>query len=441
MKILQRYILREHVGPFLFAFLTITFLLVIDFVPKIIDRVIDKNIDVWVVLELVGLNLAWMLALSVPMSVLVATLMAFGRLGSDFEITAIKTSGINLLHILVPLLCAAGIITFGMIQFSDKVLPDWNKKARTLLGDIQSMRPTLVFQSGIFITDIPGYLVLIDKIDHATSYVQGVRISETRDPQHPRLIVAKDGYLKMTDDGRNMQFTLFDGELHTMDVQDPQNYRKLDFKNQVINVSDATDQLVRTESEYRTDREMGIDQMTEHVNNAAQATQPLRERIDTYVREKFNYLFGDTFVYNLRDSADDTRAINLIKTDATVLVRHVERGKAQIDAQARIMDKYNLEIQKKYSIPAASFAFILIGAPLGIMTRRGGMGAAVAIAIGMFIVYWAFLIGGENLADRGMVSPFWAMWAANILMGLIGIYLNFKVVSEKPLFSWFRRMD
>ena len=173
MKILTRYILREHIGPFFFAFFTITFLLVIDFVPKIIDRVIDKDIDLMIVLELVGMNLAWMLALSVPMSVLVATLMAFGRLGSDFEITAIKASGINLLHVLIPLMVAASIITLGMIGFHDKVLPDLNKKARTLLGDIQSMRPTLVFQSGIFITDIPGYLVLIDRIDHATSYVEG----------------------------------------------------------------------------------------------------------------------------------------------------------------------------------------------------------------------------------------------------------------------------
>jgi lipopolysaccharide export system permease protein len=440
MKILARYILREHIGPFFFAFLTITFLLVIDFVPKIIDRVIDKNIDVWVVLELLALNLAWMLALSVPMSVLVATLMAFGRLGSDFEVTAIKASGINLLHIIIPLLVAAGVVTAGMIQFNDKVLPDWNKKARTLLGDIQSMRPTLVFASGIFITDIPGYLVLIDKIDHATSYVQGVRISETKDPNHPRLIVAKDGFLEMTDNGRNMRFTLHDGELHTMDLQDPKNYRKLDFKNQVINVSDATDQLVRTESDYRTDREMDINQMTQQVDRATAATEPLRERIDNYLQDKFQYLYGDTFAYNLQDTASVRRALSLVKSDASVMVRHVERSDAQIDAQKRIMDRYNLEIQKKYSIPAASFAFILIGVPLGIMTRRGGMGAAIAIAIGLFVVYWAFLIGGEDLADRGIVSPFWAMWSANILMGIIGLYLIYVVVTEKPIFSWFRRI-
>ncbi len=441
MKILTRYILREHIAPFFFAFFTITFLLVIDFVPKIIDRVIDKDINLMVVLELVGLNLAWMLALSVPMSVLVATLMAFGRLGGDFEVTAIKASGINLLHVLMPLMVAASILTVGMIEFHDKVLPDLNKKARTLLGDIQSMRPTMIFQSGIFITDIPGYLVLIDKIDHATSYVQGVRISETKDPNHPRLIVAKDGYLTMTDGGRNMRFSLNDGELHTLDLTNPDNYRKLDFKNQIINVSGTGSELVRTESEFRTDREMNIEQMSSQVHQAVNSAKPLRDRINEYLQTKYSYLFSDSFKFNPTDSMDDRKALGLVRSDASVMVRHVERNRQQIEAQRRIMDKYNIEIQKKYSIPAASLAFVLIGAPLGIMSRRGGMGMAIAIAIVLFMIYWAFLIGGEDMADRGIITPFVAMWSANILMACVGLYLNFIVVSERPIFGWFRRKD
>lgn len=107
MRILERYILREHIAPFFFAFFTVTFLLVIDYVPKIIEQVIDKDLEASVVLELVGLNLAWMLALSVPMSVLVATLMAFGRLSSDFEIIAIKANGVNLIHVIAPLACGS----------------------------------------------------------------------------------------------------------------------------------------------------------------------------------------------------------------------------------------------------------------------------------------------------------------------------------------------
>jgi lipopolysaccharide export system permease protein len=440
MKILQRYILKEHLPPFFFAFFTITFLLIIDYVPKIIDHVIDKNLSIGVVLELIGLNLAWMLALSVPMSVLVATLMAFGRLTSDFEITAIKGSGVNLLNILVPLLLAGSLLTAGMIEFNDKILPDLNKRARILWGDISVMRPTLIFKSGIFVTDIPGYLVLIDRIDHTTSRVEGVRITDTRVASKPRLIVAEYGYLHMTDNGKNMQFTLYNGEFHSMDLDNPDNYRKMNFENQVINISGTGSELVRTDSDYRTDREMPIDQMQQRVDESRKSIEPLSQRNQTSLRDKFTYLFADTFKYNAKDTIGDSTALYLVKSDAQVLARVVERNNEQIDAKTKVMAKFQIEIYKKYSIPAASLAFILIGAPLGILSRKGGMGIAISISILLFVIYWAFLIGGEDLADRGLVSPFWAMWAANILLGIIGIYLLFIVVTERPIFAFFRRI-
>jgi lipopolysaccharide export system permease protein len=439
MKKLQRYVLWEHVPPFIFSFLIITFLLIIDYVPKIIDHVIDKNLSIWVVLELIGLNLAWMLALSVPMSVLVATLMAFGRLTSDFEISAVKSSGVNLLHILTPVLVAGGVIMVGMIAFNDKVLPDLNKRARTLWGDISAMRPTLVFKSGIFVTDIPGYLVLIDHIDHATSRVEGVRITDTRVGTKPRIVVAEFGYLKMTDNGKNMQFTLHHGELHSLDLENPDNYRKLDFDTQVININGTGSELVRTDSDYRTDREKRIAEMKKDVKDSFEAIAPLAGKIDTILREKFDYLYADSFVYNQVARLTDSAAYSMVRTDATILMRMIERNKQQIEAKDRTMDKFQVEIYKKYSIPAASLAFILIGAPLGILTRKGGMGIAISLSILLFVVYWAFLIGGEDLADRGLISPFTAMWGANILLGAIGLYLLYVVVTEKPVFSWFRR--
>ena len=440
MKILTRYILKEHIAPFFFAFFTITFLLIIDYVPKITDHVIDKDISVWVALELIALNLAWMLALSVPMSVLVATLMAFGRLTSDFEITAIKSSGVNILRVLFPLLVAGSVLTYGMIEFNDKILPDVNKKARELWGDISAMRPTLVFRSGIFISDIPGYLVQIDRINHTTSRVEGVRITETKDNNKPRIIVAEYGYLKMTDHNRNMRFTLYNGEIHSLDIQNPDNYRRMDFENHVINISDAGSELKRTDTEYRTDREMGIDDMAERVDNAAEQMIPFRSKITSTVKKRFDYLFAESFMHVRPDSITDSAAYDLAKTNAAIFMRHVERNQQQVSSQRRTQDKYKIEIYKKYSIPAACIAFILIGAPLGVMARRGGMGVAIANSILLFIVYWAFLIGGEDLADRGLVPPFWAMWSANFLIGGIGLYLLYIVVTEKPLFGFFRRI-
>ncbi|HWR83844.1 MAG TPA: LptF/LptG family permease [Candidatus Deferrimicrobium sp.] len=439
MKILSRYILKEHLAPFLFAFFTITFLLIIDFVPKIVNSILDKNLPVGVVFELIALNLAWMIALSVPMSVLVSTLMAFGRLTSDFEVTALKTSGVNLIRVIAPLLVAGAVITALMIGFNDRVLPDLNKRARALRSDISRMRPTLVFRSGIFVSDVPGYLILIDKIDHATSRVEGVHITVTKDPTKPQIIVADHGYLHMADNGRTMRFTLLNGELHSLDIKDPQEYHKVDFQQQVINISGTGSELERTDSEYRTDREMSIEQMETNVTRAEEAIEPFRARIRTAIYNKVDYLFASDFAAKAADTTSDSAALASVKMEAESLLRLVTGSREQIESQRRVINKYRIEIYKKYSIPAASLAFVLIGAPLAVLSRRGGMGMAVAFSILLFTVYWAFLIGGEDLADRDLVSPFWAMWGANILIGSIGLYLLYVVVTERPVLGFFLR--
>jgi lipopolysaccharide export system permease protein len=439
MKILNRYILAEHIPPFLFSVFIITFILVLETIPKVVELVIDKNISVIIVLELIFLNLAWMTALSVPMAVLVATLLAFGRLTSDSEIIAIKSSGINLLRILIPLMVAACILTYGMIEFNDKILPDLNHKARVLTGDIRSMRPTLTFRPGIFITDLSGYIVLIDKINHTTSEVEGVRISETKDPAHPRIIVARAGLMKFIDKGQTVQFTLYDGELHMLDTREPSNYRKVDFKEQVIHVGGIGSELKRSGSTFRTDREMNIVQMKEVVEQAKSAVAPFNTRIYNAIKKKFDFLFGDSLVYVKDSTRTDSSALAFLKADMRNTYSMFQREAGQIREQKKIENKYMIEVYKKYSIPAASFAFILIGAPLGILTRRGGMGIAVSISLLIFTLYWAFLIGGEDLSDRGHITPFWAMWSANILVGINGLYLLIKVVTEKPLFAFFRK--
>jgi len=392
-----------------------------------------------VVVELIFLNLAWMLALAVPMGVLVSTLLTFGRLTSDSEIIAIKASGINLLRVLIPLLLAAGVLTFGMIQFSDKILPELNHEARVLTGAIRSMRPTLTFRPGVFITDIGGYIILIDKIDHKTSKVEGVRITETKNPKQPRITVAKSGLMKFIDDGQTVQFTLYDGQVHMLDTENPDNYRMLEFKEQVINVGGVGSELRRSESSLRTDREMNIAAMQEVVDNSRRAIKPFYMKMATTINNKIDFLLSDSLVNPHDSSLTDSAALAMLKVDMNSTALKLKRDDMQINEQDRLIRKYKIEIYKKYSIPAASFAFILIGAPLAILSRRGGLGITATVSIIIFTVYWGFLIGGEDVAERGVISPFMAMWAANILTGVLGLYLLIKVITEKPLFSFFRK--
>ena len=437
MKRLSRYILAEHAGPFLFAFSIIPALLVIDLVPKAVSHVIDKDLGIGVVFEIIGYNLAWMLALSVPMSVLVATLMAFGRLSSDFEITAIKASGINLIRVMIPVMVAAGVIMVGMVHFNDQILPGLNRQARLLWGNISAMRPTLIFRSGAFISDIPGYLILLDDVDHATSRVEGVRITDSRDANKPLIVVAEYGYLKSHEGSTDMTFTLYNGETYTFDFDDPEKDRKGKFDNYVINVEDARSELVRTDAITPSDREMSISELRAKVTVAQEAIGPYRTQAIAHMATVWRLFSSDEWAIRTTEPMTDSVAYIHVIGKAAAISSQVNRLYQSVRANQKMHDQYSIEIHKKYAIPAAAVIFVIVGAPLAMLGRRGGMGMAIAISIGLFIIYWGFLIGGESLADRGMISPFWAMWAANVLNGTIGSYLLYIVVTEKPVFYIF----
>jgi lipopolysaccharide export system permease protein len=326
--------------------------------------------------------------------------MAFGRLGSDFEIIAMKASGINLVIAMLPLFAFGALITFGMVQFNDKILPDLNKKARLLTADIRNVKPTIAFRSGVFIDDIPGYLILVDEINHETSQIEGVWINDKRNANKPRLITAENGFLEVLDRGKYLYFTLFDGQIHSFDQLEPENYRVVAFKRQEIQIEGQASELVRSDSEHRTDRDMSIDTLQARVDQAWGAIIPLQAKITQSYEKKLDYLMADTFQTVMEEVSSDSIALVRLESEVAGWERMVNGNWQQIRAQRAIMDRFNLEIYKKYAIPAASLAFILIGAPLGILAKRGGMGMAIAYSLMLFIIYWAFLIGGEDVADR-----------------------------------------
>jgi len=437
-NILSRYVIREHIGPFIFAFIIITFILIIDFVPSLVDMIVDKELPAIVVAKIFFYQIGWMIALSVPMSVLVATLMAFGRLTGDFEVLAVKTSGIHILRLLYPTILVGGVLTYGMITFNNNVLPDLNHRARVLTQDVRRMRPTLKIRGGAFLTDIPGYIILIDKVDYATSGLTGVKILDLgQNRKSPRTIVSKSGYLTFANNGRDLIFDLTDGEIHEFDEKNLDNYRRLAFQSQRIVVTDISSDFEESDDSYRTDREKSAQEMLNDVMKWQTGIKPYRNRIAGTTAERFQRVFADSVSASPDRSLPDSIALKNLSRDEEAAMRNIAREKEGINTQKKLIDSYYVEIYKKYSIPAACIVFVLIGAPLGVIVRRGGMGVSIGMSLGLFILYWAFLIGGEDLADRGIVTPFWAMWSANILIGLTGLYLLYIVSTEKSLWSIF----
>jgi lipopolysaccharide export system permease protein len=435
MKILYRYIFREHIGPFFFGLAVIMFVLVMDFILEVLNLIIGKGLNAFVILQVFGLNLAWMLALAVPMAVLISTLMAFGRLSQDNEITALRSSGISLYRLIAPPLAASILLALGMAYFNDRVLPELNHQARLLMTDIHQKRPTWNLKENVFIDEIPGYHILIKKIDPHSSDIEGVTIYDVENRRFPRTIIAEKGKVEFTPDGNTLIFQLFNGEIHEMDEDSPQKYRKVNFDKQIIYIHDIGNELVRSQSDYRTDREKNSGQMMEDVKKLEGSVILSQEQIRKTAKLAWDRQESSTPRERTTTIEPGMALEKLIKENQGIL-NQITSEKQNIENQRRYENSLLVEVHKKYALAVACVVFILVGAPLGIMAKKGGVAVGLGLSLGFFVLYWAFLIGGEELADRQYISAFWAMWSANILIGGTGIYILVKSAKETKFLSW-----
>ena len=225
MKILWKYVIKELIGPFLFGLAIITFVLLMDYILDILDKIITKGLSAPVVLEIFVLSLAWMLALSLPMAFLIAALMGYGRLSADSEVIACKSCGISLVNIVMPGLAMGLVLALFLVWFNDRILPEANHRARLLMSDVTRKKPTWNLEPNVFLDYFPGYHILVKKIDNNTSDISDVTIIDQKDPQAPRTITAKSGNIKFTRDGSLLVMHLYDGEIHEPDPQNINRYR------------------------------------------------------------------------------------------------------------------------------------------------------------------------------------------------------------------------
>jgi lipopolysaccharide export system permease protein len=439
MKILDRYILRAHVGPFFFGLAVIMFVLIMDYIIEVLAAIIRKGLDVFTILQLFALNLAWMLALAIPMAVLVSTLMAFGRMSQDNEITALKSSGVSLYRLISSVLVASLILFAVMVFFNDRILPELNHQSRLLATDIHQKRPTWNLRENVFIDEIPEYHILLKKVDPHSSDVEGVTIYDEKNRRVPRTIIAERGKVEFTPDGNTLVFRLFNGEVHEADEREPGKYRRISFDKQTIYIHNVGSKLHRTQSDYRTDREKTSAQMLQDVERLESEILTSRQRITETANLAWDQLIAEN--QNQQISLDEKEALDDLIKDNQTICNQILSEKENIKNKKRYINSLMVEVYKKFALAAACVVFILVGAPLGVMARRGGI-VGVALSLGFFVLYWAFLIGGEELADRRLIPAFLAMWSANILIGGAGIYILIKSARESRLFpqAWSRRV-
>ena len=266
--ILVRYVLKELIGPFLAALFGITFLFVVDFLVKILDNVLSKGLPASTVLEIFALNLAWMLSLSIPMAVLVACLMAFGRLSGDHEITAVKAAGVSPLSLMRPVMLVASLLVVLMVLFNNWVLPEANHRSVELMNAVSRKKPHVFIDAGRLITQFPDVHLWVNRIDPVSGVLYGIQVYEMEKKGAPRIVYADSATLDYVDNGATLMFRLRSGETHTVDPDKPENYFRIRFFSQDLALQNVDDRLERRSRSYRSDREMPVEMMMDVVNEA-----------------------------------------------------------------------------------------------------------------------------------------------------------------------------
>jgi len=463
----QTELFRKHIGPFLFCFFTVMFLLLMQFLILHVDKLVGKGLPFFVVVELILSNLAYMVVLAVPMAVLVSTLIAYGKFSEWNELTAIRAAGINPIKLMYPMILTGFVLFGAMAYFSNYILPESNHKARSLFLDIRMQKPAFDLQPGIFYEDLDGYTFLISEIDNETDSLYDVQIfQDASDNRRRAYIIAERGWLESADEN-TLSLHLYNGSTLRFIPGDRRSEETME-RNAFTRYRMSFDLTDLTFSRSNPDRRSRNDRTM-----SAQAMLAVVDTIRTEQKDehrKFKEATGQTEQRPFH--SEPSRSVNMIRNDVQdtlqiyqsdfLALQHLPNPSTKIAAINRAIntiDRYNseldnlksnvswrdfrvaeflVEVHKKFSIPFACVVFVLLGAPIGMLTRKGNLGVAALIGGGLLTVYFIAIIQGEKLADRMIISPFWGMWAINIFFLVIGIILTLHVSTSIRITNLFR---
>ncbi len=529
MKILSRYVLREHLGPLAFALTALTSLLLLNFIAKRFGDLVGKGLPTAVIAEFFLLAIPFTVAMTLPMACLVAVLYAFSRLASESEITALKASGVSMGRIMTPILVGATVLAIGMVLFNDFLLPAANHRLRILQTDIGRTKPTFALREQVINDVVPGRLFLrAARIDKRNNRLHEVVIYDFGDGSKRRTIVADSGDLALVAGTGDMTLELYHGTMTEIPTATPTQLSRLSYEKDRITVRGVANSFSRDSADsFKSEREMGVCEMQKQVFTAekdlyrerssatmmqVRAMKALTRGIvdtlrppDTLITASPGigryYCEATAALSALFSGGDSTTKGRGTPTNApvtsspTIAPIVIPNDKAATTVPAGVpaaapaagpavvvpappiapsagtvttaalqgllppstvtpsmassgigsmveqtiqratiarstWSQYEVEIHKKFSLAVACIVFVLLGAPIALRFPRGGVGLVIGASLGVFALYYVCLIAGESMADDGVLPPWVAMWAANLLFTAVGVVLFARMGQE-----------
>lgn len=456
--------LKSFIGPFIATFFISMFVLIMQFLWRMIDELVGKGLEFSVISELLLYVATTLVPMALPLAVLLSSIMTFGSLGENYELIALKSAGISLYRIMKPLIVLIVFLTMLAFVFSNNVLPVANLKMHSLLYDIRRQKPELSFKEGIFTNDLEGYSIKIDSIAKNTGMMYNMLIYNHKDGNGNYEVTKADSGMMVTDMKSNMlELTLYNGHTYTDEGMKNPNarktfpFRRLKFDKETVLIElPGTDLKRSNEDGFRSHAIMlnlkqlqhTIDSIQGFLNNK-KAGDARRFLATNYRKTKNANVQQDSILleksqghYSNPDSLflsfgpeDQQRAVsNALQYAREVKQRNQDDYHYYIARQEEII-KNRLEWHRKFSLSFACFIFFFIGAPLGAIIRKGGLGMPVVVSVLLFIIYYIIDMMGIRSAKEAVISPVTGAWISAFILLPLGAILTYKSVTDSEMMN------
>jgi lipopolysaccharide export system permease protein len=468
MKRLHQYVIKSFLGPFFMTFFIVLFVLLMQFLWKYVDDLVGKGLDFKVLGEMIFYASFALLPFAFPLAMLLASIMTFGALGENYELVAMKASGISLFRIMRPLIVIAVLVTGTAFYFANNVLPKTNLRFSTLLYSVKKQRPELVLQSGVFTNEMDGFSIKVGSKNPKSKMLYDMLIyNHTAGKSNENVTVADSGYLKITEDKRYMVLNLYSGINYE---EKPQRGKNKD--NHAFNRSEFNEQTIRVkvrDFEFNR-RDESIFKNQYRMLNTRELTLMEDTLFTDYYKRLRNYMLQINVtptvtkrMYNLTAPHDSLKRDVVIEGGDSIfnfdeyfggidkwvkaevaenalesarnIVQNISMYQGQLYVKKKTLNKYQMERHRKYTLSFAVLIFFFIGAPLGAIIRKGGLGMPVVVSIFLFILYYVVSISGEKTAREDVWAMFNGMWFSSFIFLPVGIWLTYKAATDSAIMS------
>jgi len=477
MKKLQTYMLKSFLGPFVFTFFIALFILLLQFLWKYLDDLVGKGLEWYIIAKLMFYASSTFVPLALPLAILLSSLMTFGNLGEHYELVAMKSAGISLRKAMKPLIILSLLLSIGAFYFSNYILPVANLKFGSLLYDVRQQKLAFNLSEGIFNDGLDNFVIHVGKKDKDNKTIYDVKIYDhTERMGDTKVISAKKGIMELSPDQTKVIFTLFDGNRYT-EITD-KGYKKtrpfeiLNFDKFVRSFDLTQFKLNRTNEDlFKSHYTMlNIKQLNHSIDSLSESRTkrvnfykdkffkqyPYLQKLDDSVAKKIviktDCLRNDsTEIFNLKypllanfDSEEKVKIVDHALNGARNNRDNAIFYKNELESRRQVIVKHEVVWHQKFKLSLACLIFFFIGAPLGAIIRKGGLGLPVVVSVVFFVLYHIVTITGEKASMTGEWNVIFGSWLSTALILPLGLFLTYKATTDAPLLdaeSWKKFFD